>query len=74
MIEKDMVFELMKQHLIEKDSELDAIYNEYKSGKMTSGELKELACMKIDDFMNNFVEGVEKARKNIDQLKFVKFK
>jgi tryptophanyl-tRNA synthetase len=74
VIEKDMVFELMKQHLVEDDKELNKIYKDYKSGKITSGELKELACMKIDDFMNNFVEGVEKARKNINKLKFVKFK
>ena len=45
IVEKDMAFELMKQHLIEDDKELDKIYNEYKSGKMTSGELKEIACV-----------------------------
>jgi len=73
-IEKDMVFELMKQHLIEDDKELDRIYNDYKSGKMTSGELKEIACGKMEEFMNNFVKDVEKARKHIDKLNFVKFK
>ncbi|MFH0867993.1 MAG: tryptophan--tRNA ligase [Candidatus Woesearchaeota archaeon] len=74
VIEKDMVFELMKQHLVEDDKELNRIYKEYKSGKMTSGELKEIACDKMEKFMNNFVKDVEKARKNIDKLKFVKFK
>lgn len=74
VIEKDMVFELMKQHLVEDDKELDKIYNEYKSGKMTSGELKEIACDKMEEFMNGFVKGVEKAMKGIDKLKFVKFK
>lgn len=74
IIEKDMVFELMKQHLVEDDRELNKIYNDYKSGKMTSGELKELACIKMEKFMNNFVKGVEKARKQIGRLKFVKFK
>ena len=47
---------------------------EYKSGKITSGELKEIACNKMEKFMNNFVKGIEKARKQIDKLKFVKFK
>ena len=74
IIEKDMVFELMKQHLVEDDNELNKIYHEYKSGKMTSGELKEIACAKMEDFMDNFVKGIEQARKHIDRLNFVKFK
>ena len=74
VIEKDMVFELMKQHLVEDDNELNKIYHDYKSGKMTSGELKEIACSKMEEFMNKFVKGTEQARKNIDKLNFVKFK
>jgi tryptophanyl-tRNA synthetase len=74
IIEKDMVFELMKQHLVEDDAELNKIYKSYKSGKMTSGELKKIACDKMEKFMNKFVKGVEKARKDINKLKFVKFK
>ena len=41
---------------------------------MTSGALKEIACVKMEDFMNNFVKGIEKAKKQIGSLKFVKFK
>jgi len=74
VIEKDMVFELMKQHLVEGDKDLDKIYHEYKSGKMTSGELKEIASSKMEEFMENFTKGVEQARKHIDKLNFVKFK
>jgi tryptophanyl-tRNA synthetase len=74
IIEKDMIFELMKQHLIEDDKELNKIYNDYKSGKMTSGEIKEIACAKMEEFMNNFIKGIEQARRHIDKLKFVKFK
>ncbi len=74
VIEKDMAFELMKQHLIEDDGELNEIYNAYKSGRMTSGELKEIACSKMEEFMSNFVKGIEHARKHIDKLNFVKFK
>jgi len=69
-----MVFELMKQHLVEDDGELNKIYKRYKSGKMTSGELKEIACSKMEKFMVNFVKGIEKARKQVNKLKFVKFK
>ena len=74
IIEKDMTFELMKQHLVEDDNELNKIYHEYKSGKMTSGELKEIACQKMEEFMKNFVKGIEQARKHVDGLNFVKFK
>ena len=61
IIERDMVFELMKQHLVEDDKELDKIYEEYKSGKMTSGELEEIACQKMEEFMNSLVKGIEQA-------------
>jgi len=74
IIEKDMVFELMKQHLIEDDNELNEIYSDYKSGKMISGELKEIACIKMEQFMNNLIKGIEQARSHIDRLNFVKFK
>ena len=66
-----MVFELMKQHLVEDDDELNKIYKEYKSGKMTSGELKEIACEKMTEFMNNLQKNIKKARKDINKLKFV---
>jgi tryptophanyl-tRNA synthetase len=74
VVEKDMAFELMKQHLVEDDNELNEIYNDYKSGKMTSGELKDIACTKMEEFMDNFVKGVNEARKNIGKLNFVNFK
>lgn len=71
--EKDMVFELLKQHLIEDDAELKHIYDEYKSGKMTTGELKELGIGKMEEFMEAFVRKLEKARKAAGKLKFVEF-
>ncbi|MBI2108340.1 tryptophan--tRNA ligase [Candidatus Woesearchaeota archaeon] len=72
VIEKDMVFELMKQHLVEDDGELNKIYEEYKSGRMTSGELKEIACRKIVKFMEDLEKGIKKARKDVNKLNFVK--
>ena len=74
VVEKDMSFELLKQHLIEDDKELDKIYNEYKSGKMLSGELKQLTFEKMEKFMENLTKGIEHTRKHIDSLNFVKFK
>ena len=72
-IEKDMVFELLKIHLIEDDKELDKIYHDYKSGKMLSGELKQIACEKMTEFMDDFSKKIESARKLVDKLDFVKF-
>ncbi len=74
VIEKDMVFELLKQHLVEDDKELQKIHDAYKTGKMTSGELKEIACEKMTEFLKDFSEKLEKARKNVDKLKFISFK
>jgi len=72
--EKCMVFELYKQHLIENDKELDKIYKKCKSGKMLCGECKQMACEKMAVFMQNIKKDIDKARKNIDKLNFVKFK
>ncbi len=71
--EKDMVFELLKQHLVEDDAELKDIYDEYKSGKMATGELKQLGVDKMEAFMSDFSKKLEKARKIAGKLNFVKF-
>lgn len=70
---KDMCFELLKQHLVEDDIELQKIYEEYSSGRMLSGELKNLTFEKMSVFMNKFVSDLEVARKKINTLKFIKF-
>ena len=57
-VEKDMVFELLKLHLIESDEELNHIYKEYKSGRMLTGELKQIGCDKITEFMKNLEKGI----------------
>lgn len=72
-VEKCMVFELLKQHLVEDDKELDKIYEEYKSGKMSAGEIKQLASEKMMVFMKDFNRKLEKAKKQVDKLNFVEF-
>ena len=71
--EECMVFELYKQHLIEDDKELDEIYQSYKAGQMTSGELKVIACDKMTAWMNDFVAKLEAAKKIVPDLEFLKF-
>jgi tryptophanyl-tRNA synthetase len=72
-VEKDMVFELLKMHLIEDDNKLDIIYQQYKTGQMLSSELKAIAIEKMAAFMDDFVKELDKARKNIGKLNFVSF-
>ena len=68
-----MVFELLKMHLIDDDKELNKIYQEYKSGKMLTSELKQIACQKMTQFMDDFTAKLEKARKHLDALTFISF-
>lgn len=72
ILEKDMAFELLKQHLIEDDNELARISKEYKSGRMTSGEVKEIACEKMTEFMEGLQARLKEAKRLIPELKFVK--
>jgi len=71
--EKCMVFELYKQHLIEDDKTLKKIYNDCKKGKLLCGEDKDNACKLMTKFMNDFIKKTNKARKQINKLKFITF-
>lgn len=73
VIEKDMVYELLKQHLVESDKELKKIHDDYKSGKMLSGEIKQLAVEKMNHFLEKFDADVEKYRKQMKDVEFLKF-
>lgn len=71
--EKDMVFEMLKLHLLDDDRELQRIYDEYKSGRMHSGEMKDIGCDLMTKFLKDFNAKLEKARKQVDKLDFIKF-
>ena len=71
--EKCMIFELYKQHLIEDDSELQKVYDECKAGRLLCGEDKQRCADLMTKFMEDLNKGIEKARKDIDKLNFVKF-
>jgi len=71
--EKCIIFELYKQHLIEDDKELQKIYDNCKAGKLLCAEDKQNCCKLMTEFMKNLTNNIEKARKNIDTLNFVKF-
>jgi len=73
IIENDMCFELLKQHLVEDDVELQQIYDDYVSGRMLSNEIKELTYKKLEFFMSKLLIDMENVRKKINTLKFIKF-
>jgi tryptophanyl-tRNA synthetase len=71
--EKCMIFELLKQHLVEKDTELNQIYNDCKAGVLTCGENKKRTCELMTKFMNDFNNKLQKAKKQVNKLNFIKF-
>lgn len=72
-VDKDMVFELLKQHLVESDKELEKIRKEYTSGKMLSGEIKQIAVEKMNTFLKKFESDVDNYRKHIKDVHFLQF-
>jgi len=66
-IEEDMVFELLAFHLIEDDEELERIKEEYSSGEMLSGELKQIAKDRLEDFLEEHQRKREEAEKEVEQ-------
>ncbi|MFB6191431.1 MAG: tryptophan--tRNA ligase [Candidatus Nanohaloarchaea archaeon] len=67
-VEEDMVFELLAFHLIEDDSELERIREEYASGEMLSGELKQIAKERLEEFLREHQQKREEARDEVEQF------
>jgi len=66
-IEEDMVFELLAFHLIKEDEELKRIRKEYESGEMLSGELKQIAKEKVEEFLKEHQKKREEAAPEVEQ-------
>ena len=71
-VSKDMAYMLLKYHLLESDKELAKIRKDYESGKMTSGELKKIACDKMTEFLNDFNKKLRKAKREVKNLRFIR--
>lgn len=65
-IEEDVVFELLAFHLIDDDDELRRIHEEYSSGEMLSGELKQIAKEKLRDFLETHQTKLDEADERVD--------
>ena len=66
-VEEDMVFEILAFHLIKDDQELQRIKEEYSSGEMLSGELKQIAKDKLEEFLLEHQRKREEAEEEVEQ-------
>lgn len=64
----DVSYQYLRMLLEEDDDKLKQIYNDYKSGKLTTGELKKYTIDKINNFLEKHQKAMEKAKKMIDQF------
>ena len=52
----------------ESDEKLKKIYDDYKSGALLTGELKQILIDKLNGFLKNFQERREKAKDKLDDF------
>ena len=63
----DVSYQYLRIFFEPDDDKLKKIYDDYKSGKMLTGELKSILIEKINEFLSVHQQKREEARKNIDQ-------
>lgn len=66
--DEDMVFQLLAYVLIEDDARLARIRDEYASGEMLSGELKQLAKAELESFLTDHQRRREEVEDRIDEF------
>jgi tryptophanyl-tRNA synthetase len=66
----DVSYQYLRIFFEPDDSKLKTIYEDYKSGKLLTGELKAILIEKINDFLAVHQEKREKAKDKIDQFLF----
>ncbi|KAG2477900.1 MAG: Tryptophan--tRNA ligase [Nitrosopumilales archaeon] len=66
----DVSYQYLRIFFEPDDNALKKIHDDYKSGKMLTGELKEILIEKINNFLKIHQENREKARDKIDKFLF----
>lgn len=66
----DVSFQYLKMFFEPNDKKLQEIYDNYKSGKLLTGELKEILIEKINNFLKEHQKKRELAKKRIDEFLF----
>lgn len=64
----DVAFQLLRFGLEPDDKKLQKIYDDYKSGKLLSGELKEIAIEKMTQFLKEHHKKRKEAEKMVDKF------
>ena len=64
----DVSFQMLRYGLEPDDKKLERIYEEYKSGKLLTGELKSITIEKITNFLKEHQKKREKAKSVIDKF------
>ena len=66
----DVSFQYLRMFFEPDDEKLQKIYDDYKSGRMLTSELKEILIEKINAFLKKHQSNREKAKKQIDKFLF----
>ncbi len=64
----DVSFQYLKFFFEQDDRKLEKIYNDYKSGKLLTSELKEITIKKINYFLKEHQKKMERAKKEIHKF------
>lgn len=64
----DISYQYLKMMFEPDDKKLQKIYDEYKTGKLLSGELKQILIAKINLFLKTHQKNREKSKKQIDKF------
>jgi len=63
--DRDVSFQYLRMMFEPDDEKLEKIYNDYKSGKLSTGKLKEILIKKINVFLKQHQRKREKAKKKV---------
>ncbi len=66
--DKDVAFQYLKFFFEEDDKKLQQIHDDYKSGKLLTGELKKILIDKINAFLKEHQNKMKTARKQVDKF------
>lgn len=64
----DTAYQYLYNVFEESDERIKEIHDAYKSGAMTTGEIKEILAGKVESFLRAHQENREKAKKNLDKF------
>jgi len=68
--EIDVCFQWLYLFFEDDDKKIEEIEEEYRSGRMSTGELKEIAIQKITEFIREHRKKREKARKKVEKFMY----